>query len=493
MKKPTPRAIAPKPRKLGPAPAQSEQRPMMAELRRRAEARLRKQRRDLKSKAKAPKQEVGGPRPEADTKRLVHELQVHQVELEMQNAELKEARDRMELFLEKYTDLYDFAPVGYFSLDELGEILEVNLTGAALLGVGRARLIGQRLPRFMPPASQTVFRAFLDRVFAGVGKQVCEAPLLKEKGGAFWANFHGASALSVSSPRKWCRVAVSDITFLKQAEEAQHRVEALAATNLELHQEIVRRQAVEEDLRQSEEHQMQMLEESRQMQEQLRHLSHQILQAQEDERKRISRELHDDVTQILIGINVHLETLARDAAVNPETLKQQVAQTQRLVEKSVQIVHQFALELRPTSLDDLGLIATLHSYMKDFIKRTGVRVQFTTFTSERIDELNNVTRTVFYRVAQEALTNVARHAHATQVKLSLQKLPHALLMQITDNGQSFDVKRVLHAKKNKRLGLLGMRERVEMVGGKLSIESTPGQGTTIRAEIPFGNGPAGRR
>jgi signal transduction histidine kinase len=267
-------------------------------------------------------------------------------------------------------------------------------------------------------------------------------------------------------------------------------MEALAVTNRELNREIARRQAVEESLRQSEQQQSRLLAQSRHMQDQLRHLSHQILQAQEEERKRISRELHDEITQTLVGINVHLETLTREATVNPKGLKQKVVQTQRLVEKSVNIVHQFARELRPTALDDLGLIATLHSVLREFMKRTGIRVHFSTFTSGRIDELDNATRTAFYRVAQEALTNVARHAQATRVELSFQKLQGALFMQIQDNGKSFDVERVLHAKRNKRLGLLGMRERVEMIGGNFSVESAPGQGTTIRAQIPFGGNPA---
>ena len=314
---------------------------------------------------------AGDPKSEADTQRLLHELQVHQVELEMQNAELQEARDRMEALLEKYTDLYDFAPVGYFSLDEQGRILEVNLTGAALLGVERSRLINRRLPRFVVPASQPIFLAFLERVFAGTGKQVCEAALLREDAAAFWANFHGTSAISVSGPRKWCRVAVSDITALKQAEEAQRRMEALAVANRELRREIVRRQAVEEALRKSEQHYSQLLEQSRQMQEQLRHLSRQVLSAQEEERKRISRELHDVIAQTLTGINVRLATLKKEATINPKGLERNIARTQRLVEQSVNIVHQFARELRPTVLDDLGLIPALHTFMKDFTARDG--------------------------------------------------------------------------------------------------------------------------
>src|SRR5476651_2342507 len=101
------------------------------------------------------------PRTEADTNRLHHELQVHQIELEMQNTELEEARNRVETLLETYTDLYDFAPVGYFSIDEQGRILEVNLTGAALLGIERSRLIKQRLKRFVDPTSRPVFLTFL--------------------------------------------------------------------------------------------------------------------------------------------------------------------------------------------------------------------------------------------------------------------------------------------------------------------------------------------
>src|SRR5713101_6703454 len=114
-----------------------------AGLRRRAEARLS----DRQTKA-AP------PRTDADTKRLLHELEVHQIELEMQNAELQKARDELDVALEKYTDLYDFAPVGYFSIDESDAILEANLTGAALLGVERSRLINRRLLLFMAPASR---------------------------------------------------------------------------------------------------------------------------------------------------------------------------------------------------------------------------------------------------------------------------------------------------------------------------------------------------
>ena len=154
------------------------------------------------------------------------------------------------------------------------------------------------------------------------------------------------------------------------------------------------------------------------------------------------------------------------------------------------IVHRFARELRPTVLDDLGLIPALQSFIKDFTKRTNIRIHFTAFAG--VEQLNSTQRTVLYRVAQSALANVHKHAHASDVKVSIRKLQGAIRLEIHDNGKSFDMERVLFAKRHKRLGLLGSRERVEMVGGKFGVESAPGQGTTISAEIPIsGDGPKG--
>lgn len=453
--------------------------PEADDLRRRAEARMPK-------RLQAEPARGGGRKSDADTQRLLHDLQVHQIELEMQNAELLVCRDRTDLLLEKYTDLYDFAPVGFFSLDQQGRILEVNLTGSALLGVERSRLITRSLPRFVALPFRPAFLGFLAKTFAGAGKQVCEARLLKDDGKPFWASLHGDCPLSLGGLRKECRVAVSDITALKQAQEAQRLMEALAVSNEELKQEIVRRQASEESLTNSELRQRQLVEQSRHLQVQLRSLSHRVLQVQEEERKRISRELHDEITQTLVGINVHLEALGRNAAVDPKRLWRKIVLTQRLVEKSVNIVHQFARDLRPTSLDDLGVIITLQSYMDDFIKRTGIRVQFTTFAG--VEHLSSDRRTVLYRIVQEALTNVAKHSQASLLKVSISKVADTVHLKISDNGKAFDVDRVLHAKNCKRLGLIGMRERAEMMGGTFTVESTPGKGTTITAQIPFMNG-----
>jgi signal transduction histidine kinase len=225
-----------------------------------------------------------------------------------------------------------------------------------------------------------------------------------------------------------------------------------------------------------------LLMEAQVLQVKLRRLTHQILNTQEEERKQISRELHDEVVQTLVGINVELAALGKTVVGPAQGLRNRIAHTQRLVETAVGAVHRFARGLRPAVLDDLGLIPALHGFCKSLAARHKFKIQITAFTG--IDALATDQRTVLYRVAQEALTNVARHAHATVARLHMTQIPGAIRMEVSDNGRSFSVKKILNGK-NRRLGLVGMRERVEMVGGQLAIESAPGRGTVVRAELPF--------
>ena len=258
---------------------------------------------------------------------------------------------------------------------------------------------------------------------------------------------------------------------------------ALSRGNRRLQREIARRQAGEAALKKGREQYRALFLESQVMQKKLRQLTRQIITAQEEERKMISRELHDDVVQTLVGINVELSALSKGASVGLNAMKAKIARTQRLVENSVNEVHRFARELRPAVLDDLGLIPALDAYTKNLAEREKIKIQMTAFGG--VEALGNAKRTVLFRVAQEALTNVARHAQASQVKMSITEISGAIQMEISDNGKSFHVGKALTARNPHRLGLVGMRERVEMVGGTLTIESAPGKGTIVRAEIPF--------
>ncbi len=247
----------------------------------------------------------------ADPRRLLHELQVHQIELEMQNAELQEWRNQAEALVDKYVDLYDFAPVGYFSLDAKGRILEVNLTGASLLGMERSRLVSKPLAHFVVAASRSILTNLLDQVFAGEGNHTGEASLQKEDGTTFWGGLHASPLRASDGQDKVCRMAISDITARRQAEEARRHAEILARSNEELKKEIVRRQAIEDALKDSEQRQRRLLDQAFRLQEELRAMSRDNLKTREEEHRRISRDLHDDIAQTMVGIKVHLEALSR--------------------------------------------------------------------------------------------------------------------------------------------------------------------------------------
>jgi formate hydrogenlyase transcriptional activator len=176
-----------------------------SELRRRAEARL---------GAAATKGALA--RTEAEAQRLVHELQVHQIELEMQNDELRQAREEVEAGLERYTELYDFAPVGYLTLGRNGAIRQVNLTGVRLLGMERAQLVGRRLGVFVAEPDRSVFSAFLEKVFASQAQEVCELAFLKEGKEPFSVQITATAAQDGQE----CRVVIADITVRKRWEEA---------------------------------------------------------------------------------------------------------------------------------------------------------------------------------------------------------------------------------------------------------------------------------
>ena len=186
-------------------------------MRQAAEARLKEQHPD-----------AGPDRTEADTQRLVHELQVHQIELELQNEELRHARDDVEATMEKYSDLYDFAPVGYLTLDREGTILEANLAGATLLGVERARLIASRLGHFLAAGDRPAFSALLTQVFAGRGREGCEVKLQPDgpRPLTVWIDAEATAA------GRECRAVLTDITERQRAEADRLLLQKMEAVGI---------------------------------------------------------------------------------------------------------------------------------------------------------------------------------------------------------------------------------------------------------------------
>ena len=272
----------------------------------------------------------------------------------------------------------------------------------------------------------------------------------------------------------------------KGAKSARRHTVELAKVNRLLTREINRRQIGEAALKAGTERYQLLLKQSQIMQTKLRSLTHLMLSAQENERKEISRELHDEVVQLLVGINVELAALGKAAATGTTAFRNKIFSTQQLVEKSVKVVHQFARDLRPALLDDLGLIPALQALIKTVAARRKLSIRLTAFAG--VEQMESAKRVVLYRVSQEALSNVVRHAKANLVNISIHELDGVFRLEIQDNGKSFSVPQVLSSKSSKHLGLLGMRERVEMVGGTLTVESAPDLGTMVRVDIPSSNG-----
>lgn len=221
------------------------------------------------------------------------------------------------------------------------------------------------------------------------------------------------------------------------------------------------------------------------MENDLRSLSHQIVNAQEEERKHISRELHDEVGQALTAISVTLATLKSSGDGLDRNFSRQLTGAQRLLQDTMEVVHNFARELRPAMLDELGLLPALRSYLRGLSERTGLHIQF--HGNALAEQLSGDQKMALFRVAQESLTNVVKHAGASQVILAVRKVGDSIGLDVKDDGKSFQPSpdHSGPVKKKKRLGLLGMQERIRLVNGRFTIRAEPGHGTTILVRIPL--------
>ena len=265
-------------------------------------------------------------------------------------------------------------------------------------------------------------------------------------------------------------------------ETLSQRTVELAAANMKLSQEIAQRQTAEAALRAEERRYRHLLDQSDCQQIQTRRLARDLLSAQEDERKKISHDLHDVIAQTLTGINIRLATLKREADCDCKNIERHIDRTQKDVERAVNTVHNFARELRPALLDDLGLIPALQALLSGLAVHAGLHAELD--ADPLIEKLDMAKRTVLFRVAQEATINITRHAKARQAGIRIVRRRGGYRMTIRDDGRAFDVHRVLDARGGKRLGVIGMRERLAMIGGTFAIVSIPGQGTSITAEVP---------
>jgi PAS domain S-box-containing protein len=366
---------------------------------------------------------------------LAEELRTHQIELEMQNRELRETQQKLELARDRYADLYDFAPVGYATLDRKGHIQEINLTGAALLGRERSFLVGKNFLNWVTRESLTVFFHHLEKVFTSSAKTIDEITLKTKGGGLRHISIASVAIDEAEKPCSCCRTVLLDITEAKEQER-----------NLRKSQKL------------------------------LRDLSAHHNQVREEERKRIAREIHDELGQKLTALQLETSMLAINFGDTHPQLSEKTQSILKLIDSTMEGVRAIASDLRPAVLD-LGLTAAIEWQLEDFHKRTGI-------SCELVDghniEVSSTCATAIFRILQEALTNIARHAQANKVKVTLKKARGFIAMKVEDDGIGITAADLKRAKK---FGIAGIRERALMLGGKFKIQGKPGVGTVLSISI----------
>ena len=212
--------------------------------------------------------------------------------------------------------------------------------------------------------------------------------------------------------------------------------------------------------------------------EDLKSLSARVIEVQETERRRIAIELHDDFGQLLTGLKISLE---KSILADESTLRKETQQTLEIINQLLRKVRELALDLRPTMLDDLGLFPALDWYFKRFSQQTGIQV-YHNINPLEAKRFSNLIESSVYRLIQEALTNVARHAEVNEVTVTINLEPKMLKITIIDSGKGFDFNDLMPGKST---GISGMRERVTWVGGNFDLSSNPNEGTIIEADIPI--------
>jgi PAS domain S-box-containing protein len=417
------------------------------------------------------------------------DLDMQQVELEMQNAAFQQSYQELKKSQAKYFTLYNFAPLGCFTLDRTTRILELNATGATLFGVEKQHLVGTLFSQYVDRDSHESFYLHLRQVFRSQTCQTCELTLVKKDGSRFPAKLESIFVEQENGNSSRCRTAISDISERKKVEEALQqaheeleqrvveRTAELKKANSQLQREIERRKSIEKVLSWShkdllKEHHQRTL------------LSKRLITLQEKERHHLARELHDHIGQTLTSLKMQLEMIHDEVApINPDVGSQLQAAKER-TRQLVQEIKQIANGLKPGILVTLGLVPALREFFSDIERTSQIEIRF--FSRNLPIRFDQDKELAIYRITQEALTNVIKHAQAKHVFVNLVKQGEVLSLSVEDGGVGFDQEEFLNSSARAgALGLLTMEERAIQCDGAFSIDSQPGKGTHILVEIPM--------
>ncbi|MFH1148365.1 MAG: histidine kinase [Pseudomonadota bacterium] len=357
-----------------------------------------------------------------ETLHLIHELQVHQIELEMQNEELRRTQAELEESHTKYCDLYDFAPVGYLTLDRNGLILGANLTAAEQLGVARSVLIDKLFQLFIGTADRDMFHLHVREVFKSRKRQTCETIVRRKSDVDFCVQLesilvqdrHGNSV---------CRVSVIDVTERKAYEKQ--------------------------------------------------------LQLREEERSRISQELQDGLGQVLAALKFDAAWLKSHLTDEKTDVAEHLQAMCDSIDDSFNMIRKMSTELRPGILDHLGLRAAVEWYASEFERRSGI--ECLTMIDLPGKRLAGCLETGIYRIVEEALSNTERHAKASSASISMKESGGTLFIRIADNGMGIEPTKM---RSPFSTGISGMKERAKILSGTMEVNIGPGKGTVVDVRVP---------
>lgn len=393
-------------------------------------------------------------------RQLVHELQVHSEEIMAQNDQLVKAQLDIEHARDRFADLYDFAPIGYVSLDVHGVIVEVNLTATTLLGKPREFLLNMPFSALIVPTDRNQYRAFLNSSMQANDHRAPVIDLAIRTGRIVRVIARRQSTVGGDDS---IFAALIDITEQRQLEEQRTMsLEFERARAAELADEVGVRTAAET---------------------RVKALLERLVSVQEEERRRIAQNLHDHLGQQLTALRLTVEAL-RDVRLSRASMDEKIELLDRLATAIDRDVDRLAWDLRPAPVDTVGLAAALEALTREWSSVHGIDAEFHVANAESL-RLSPDIESNIYRIAQESLTNIAKHAAASHVSLMLDIQHTEVTLIVEDDGRGFNAEAVINTRgRHNGMGVLGILERAAVIRGNAQFESSISEGTTLFVRAP---------
>jgi len=412
---------------------------------------------ELRRRAEQTMRERSAARPVRDmphdVRALVHELETHQIELQLQNDELRRTQLELEVSRSQYADLYDSAPVGYFVLNRSGIIRSVNRAGAELLGMPSGHMLKVPFASYLVKEDQTRFVEHLAKVFAHHGKQDVELKALGADHSLTHLHLQSLLAPTEIGLPDMCRTVVMDIT------ERVRMASEMAALNASLERRV---------------------EEVQRLSERLRRLATELTRTEQRERERMTTILHDHLQQLLVAGQMQLEVLRDPQAKQAEAA---ASELDKILADALAACHSLAVELNPPVLRQFGLAPALEWLATQFEKRHLLKVHVHDDKSAVLAAVE--LRGFLFDAIRELLLNVVKHSGVDEAWVTLSGREGRYQAQVEDRGRGFDFAPPCDPNVEGGIGLFSLQQRLVSMGGNLEVETAPGRGTRVTVTVPI--------